>query len=87
MTHSRYIKLHHTINKLLNKLYNDGTMIFLRHDEALKIPGLHLSPQHHKGKPKGRIIGDLSGEHDPSFTSLNGSSAYENDQLRTEKTD
>jgi len=26
----RYIKLHHTINKLLYKLYNDGTMVFLR---------------------------------------------------------
>jgi len=65
-------------------------MIFLRQDEALKIPGLHLSPQHHadyKGKPKGRIIEDLSGEHDPSSTSLNGSSAYDNDQLRKGKKD
>jgi hypothetical protein len=43
-------------------------MIFLRHDEALKIPGLHLSPQHHvdsKGKPEERVIGDLLGQHDP----------------------
>ena len=45
-------------------------MIFLRHDEALKIPGLYLSPrpQHHadsKGKPEERIIGDFSGQHDP----------------------
>jgi hypothetical protein len=65
-------------------------MIFLRHDEALKIQGLHLSPQYHvdsKGKPKGRIIEDLSGQHDPSSKSLNGSSAYDNDQLRTEKKD
>ena len=83
--------MQNTINKLLNKLYNDGTMIFLRQDEALKIPGIHLSPQHHadyKGKPKGwRILEDLSGQHDPSSTSLNGSSAYDNDQLRTEKKD
>jgi hypothetical protein len=65
-------------------------MIFLRHDEVLKIPGLHFSPQHHahsKGKPKERIIGDLSGQHDPSSTSLNGSSAHDKDQLRTEKKD
>ena len=62
----------------LYNLYNDGTMIFLRHDEALKIPGLYLSPQHHadsKVKRKGRIIGDLSVQHDPSSTPLNGSSA------------
>jgi len=64
-------------------------MIFLRHDEALKIQGLHFSPQHHvdsKGKPKRRIIGDLTGQHDPSSTPLNGS-AHDKDQLRTEKKD
>jgi len=65
-------------------------MIFLRYDVALKIPGLHLSPQYHadsKGKRKGCIIVDLSVQHDPSFTSLNGSSAHDKDQLRTEKKD
>ena len=69
------------------ELYNDGTMIFLRHDEALKIPGLYLSPQHHadsKGKPEERIIGDLSVQHDPSFTPLNGS-AHDKDQLRADR--
>ncbi len=56
-----YLKLHHTIDKLLYKLYRDGAMIFLRKQEAMGIEGLHLSPQHHadsKGKPEGRIIGD-----------------------------
>ena len=80
----RYIKLQHTINKLLYKLYSDGTMILLRREDAMRINGLHLSPQHHadsKGKPEGRIIGDLSGQHDPQFTPLNGS-AHDKDQLR-----
>ena len=59
-------------------------MILLRREDALRINGLHLSPQHHadsKGKPEGRIIGDLSGQHDPGFTPLNGS-AHDKDQLR-----
>ena len=80
----RYIKLQHTINKLLYKLYSDGTMILLRREYAMRINGLHLSPQHHadsKGKPEGRIIGDLSGQHDPEFTPLNGS-AHDKDRLR-----
>ena len=80
----RYIKLNHTINKLLYKLYQDGTMIFLKADEARSIPGIHLSPQHHadsKGKPEGRIIGDLSGQHNETFTPLNGS-AHDKDKLR-----
>ena len=80
----RYIKLHHTIDKLLYKLYQDGTMIFLTAAQARQVPGIHLSPQHHadsKGKPEGRIIGDLSGQHNDSFTPLNGSAA-EKDQLR-----
>ena len=54
----RYIKLLHTIDKLVYKLYQDGTMIYLNEDEARRIPGIHLSPQHHadsKGKPEGRI--------------------------------
>ena len=80
----RYIKLQHTINKLLYKLYQDGTMIFLKLQEALRIPGIHFSPQHHtdsKGKPEGRIIGDLSGQHDENFTPLNGS-ANDKNKLR-----
>ena len=31
----RYIKLQHTINKLLYKLYSDGTMILLRREDAM----------------------------------------------------
>lgn len=80
----RYLKLHHTIDRLLYKLYQDGTMIFLRKKDAMCIDGLHLSPQHHadsKGKPEGRIIGDLSGQHDQNFTPLNGSQ-HDKDQLR-----
>ena len=63
---NRYIKLNHTINKLLYKLYQDGTMIFLDEREVRLIPSIHLSPQHHadsKGKPECRIIADLSGQH------------------------
>ena len=80
----RYIKLHHTINKLLYKLYQDGMMVFLTDHDAKRIPGIHLSPQHHadsKGKPEGRIIGDLSGQHSENFTPLNGS-ALDKDLLR-----
>lgn len=57
-------------------MYSDGTMTFLTEEEAKKMQGLHLSPQHHtdtKGKPEGRIIGDLSGQHDENFTPLNDS--------------
>jgi hypothetical protein len=80
----RYLKFQHIINKLIYKLYSDGTMILLRKEDAMRIDGLHLSPQHHadsKGKPEGRIIEDLSGQHDPTFTPLNGS-AQDKDQLR-----
>ena len=44
-----------------------------------------FSPQHHadsKGKPEGRVIGDLLGQHDPLYTPLNGS-AVDKDALRT----
>ena len=37
----RYIKLHHTINTLLYKLYQDGTIVFLNENEAKSIPGIH----------------------------------------------
>ena len=50
----------------------------------MTIPGVHFSPQHHadsKGKPEGRVIGDLSGQHDPLYTPLNGS-ALDKDALR-----
>jgi hypothetical protein len=36
----RSIKLHHTIDKLLFMLYNDGTMIFLRKQDAMCIAAL-----------------------------------------------
>jgi len=58
----RYIKLHHTLLSYI--------MMFLRKHDAMSIDDLHLSPQHHadsKGKPEGRIIGDLSGQHDKNF--------------------
>lgn len=80
----RYVKLNHTIDKLLYKLYTDGTMIFLKLEEAKKISRLHISPQNYadsKGRQEGWIIGDLSGQHDKSFTPLNGS-AHDKDQLR-----
>lgn len=59
-------------------------MIFLQLSEALGIPGIHFSPQHHadsKRKPEGRIIGDLSDHHDAKLTPINGS-APEKEELR-----
>jgi hypothetical protein len=61
----------------------DGTMIFLQLKDALR-QGLHLSPQHHadtKGKPEGRAIGNLSGQHNSDYTPLNGS-PIDKDNLR-----
>ena len=61
-------------------------MIFLLLSEAKKIPGIHFSPQHHadsKGKPEGRVIGDLSGQHNDEHTPLNGS-AHDKDDLRNQ---
>jgi len=72
---ARYVTLKHTINKLLFKQYLDGTMIMLPTVTAKTIPGMHFSPQHHadtKGKQEGRVIGDLSGQHEPTYTPLNG---------------
>ena len=80
----RYIKLQHPINKLLYKQYTDGTMIMLLLQLAQQIPGIHFSPQHHadsKGKPEGRVIGDLTGQHDENYTPLNGS-PQDKDDLR-----
>ena len=80
----RYLTLQHPINRLLYKQYTDGTMIMLMLQLAQQIPGIHFSPQHHadsKGKPEGRVIGDLTGQHDEQYTPLNGS-AHDKDDLR-----
>ena len=80
----RYITLQHPINRLLYKQYTDGTMILLLLAVAQQIPGIHFSPQHHadsKGKPEGRVIGDLTGQHDERYTPLNGS-LHDKDDLR-----
>lgn len=72
---SRYLTLKHTVNSLLFKQWGDGTMALLTTDQALQIEGAHFSAQHQadsKGKPEGRVIGDLSGQHDPAYTPLNG---------------
>ena len=63
-------------------------MIFLKQHEALLIPGIHFSPQHHadsKGKPEGRIIGDLFGQHDENLTPLNGSANDKDKPLDTQQ--
>ena len=81
----RYETLKHTINFLLFKQWGDGTMALLPTKRAKLIEGLHFSAQHHadsKGKQEGRVIGDLSGQHDPSYTPLNGT-ANSRDLLRT----
>jgi len=72
---ARYLTLKHTVNFLLYKQHQDGTVLLLSKPNAETIPGIHLSPQHQadsKGKQEGRVIGDLSGQHDPSYTPLNG---------------
>ena len=60
-------------------------MLIMKTAKAQTTPGVHFSPQHHaesKGKPEGRVIGDLSGQHDPTYTPLNGT-ANSKDALRT----
>ena len=59
-------------------------MILLLLRLAQQVPGIHFSPQHHadsKGKPEGRVIGDLTGQHDENYTPLNGS-PQDKDDLR-----
>ncbi len=71
----RYMTLKHTVNSLLYKQWGDGTMALLPTEQAQQIIGVHFSPQHQadsKGKQEGRVIGDLSGQHDPTYTPLNG---------------
>jgi hypothetical protein len=80
----RYLKVRHTVNYLLYQQYLAKTMIILDTNVARTIPGIHFSPQHQadsKGKPEGRVIGDLSGQHDAAYTPLNGTSASK-DALR-----
>ena len=72
---ARYLTLKHTINCLLYKQHTEQTVLLLRTSDAASIPGIHFSPQHQadsKGKPEGRVIGDLSGQHDAAYTPLNG---------------
>ena len=73
----RYITLKHTVNSLLFKQWGDDTMALLDTEKAKKIQGIHFSAKHQadsKGKQEGRVIGDLSGQHDPAYTPLNGTS-------------
>lgn len=80
----RYLKVKHTVNYLLYQQYLARTMIMLDTKIARTIPNIHFSPQHQadsKGKPEGRVIGDLSGQHDPQYTPLNGT-ANSRDTLR-----
>lgn len=75
---ARYLTLKHTVNFLLYKQHTEQTVLLLRTSDAATIPNIHFSPQHQadsKGKPEGRVIGDLSGQHDPSYTPLNGTAA------------
>jgi hypothetical protein len=73
----RYITLKHFVNSLLSKQWGDGTMALLETEKTKQIQGIHFSAQHQadsKGKQEGRVIGDLSGQHDPAYTPLNGTS-------------
>jgi hypothetical protein len=61
-------------------------MALLDTEKAQQIQGIHFSAQHQadtKGKQEGRVIGDLSGQHDPAYTPLNGTSDSK-DALRRE---
>ena len=56
-------------------------MALLDTEKAKQIKGVHFSAQHQadsKGKQEGRVIGDLSGQHDPAYTPLNGTSDTKN---------
>jgi hypothetical protein len=86
---ARYTTLKHTINSLLFEQWEKNTMILMTTAEAMRIDGAHFSPQHQadsKGKPEGRIIGDLSGQHDTAYTPLNGTTTSKT-ALRTEISD
>ena len=70
---ARYLTLKHTINCLLYKQHTEQMVLLLRTSDAASIPGLHFSLQHQadsKGKPEGRVIVDLSGQHDAAYTPL-----------------
>ena len=72
---ARYLTLKHTINCLLYKQHTEQMVLLLITSDAASIPGMHFSLQHQadsKGKPEGRVIVDLSGQHDAAYTPLNG---------------
>jgi len=58
----RYLKVKHTVSYLLYQQYLAKTMIILDTDVARTILGIHFIPK--TRKPEGRVIGDLSGQHD-----------------------
>lgn len=75
---ARYLTLKHTINFFLYKQNTEQTVLLLRTSDAATVPNIHFSPQHQadsKGKPEGRVIGDLLRQHDPAYTPLNGTAA------------
>jgi hypothetical protein len=45
--------------------WGKGTMIMMDTEQAKTVEGMHFSPQHHADSK-----GDLSGQHDPSFSPL-----------------
>lgn len=75
---ARYLTLKHTVNFLLYKQHTEGTVLLLKTPDSDKIKDIHYSPQHQadsKGKQEGRVIGDLSGQHDVRYTPLNGTAS------------
>jgi len=75
---ARYLTLKHTVNCLLYKQHTDGTVLLFRTKDVEGMKDVHFSPQHQadsKGKQEGRVIGDLSGQHDPFYTPLNGTAS------------
>ena len=79
---ARYEKVKHTVNSLLFEQFKNDTVIIMKTELAQTIEGIHFSPQHQadsKGKPEGRVIGDLSGQHVPSYTPMNGTTTTKDD--------
>jgi len=76
---ARYEKAVHTVNSLLFDKFKNGTMLIMKTVQAQTIPGVHFSPRQY---PEGHVIGNLSGQQDPTYTPLNGT-ANSKDALRT----
>jgi len=73
-----HLTLKHTVNFLLYKQHTEGTVLLFRTQDVDEMKDVHNSPQHQadsKGKQEGWVLGDLSGQRDPSYNPLNGTAS------------